>query len=122
MATSVQRQRQALGRPTGFHKFIEVNGMGIVSSSVKPRLRGGTSYRKNDMFPNADGIAGELQGFIFGNSQTEPIRNAFGNGHLSVRIERFGKIEKFAAAQRTQAGVQVVKTAVDQFEGDDLSV
>ncbi len=48
----VQCQGEALGGPTGFHKFIKVNGMGFISSIVEPRLCSRTSYGKNNMFPD----------------------------------------------------------------------
>ena len=72
--------------------------MGVISSVVKPGLSDRTTRRKHDMFPDADGIAGELQGFSFRNGETESTGNTFGNGRLAVGIERAWKIEKLSAA------------------------
>ena len=74
------------------------------------------------MFPDTDGIAGEAQGFIFWDGETELVRNTFGNRCLGIDIECRGEIEELAAAQGTEAGIQMIEAAVDKFEGNDFSV
>lgn len=74
------------------------------------------------MFPDTDGIAGELQGFILRNGEAEPIRNTFGNRCPAIAIKCRGKIEKLTAAQGTEAGVQMVETTVDKLKRNNFSV
>lgn len=119
---SVQRQRQALGRPTGFHEFIELNRVGIIPLFEEPTFSGGTSGREDDVLPDTNGIAGELQGVLFWNGETQPVGNPFGDRRLAIAIKRCGEIEELAAAQGAEAGIQMIEPAVNKFEGNDFSV
>lgn len=96
--------------------------MGFIASVVEPSLSGGTSDREDDVFPDTDGIAGELQGFIFRNRETQLVRNTFCNRRLAIAIKGCGEIEELAAAQGTETGVQMVEAAIDEFERNNFSV
>src|SRR5262247_1054230 len=74
------------------------------------------------MFPNTDGIAGKPESFSFRHHETSGRIHPFGKDLLPVAIEGGREIQQFTSAQGTQAGIKVIKSLVDQFERDDLSV
>ena len=77
---------------------------------------------QHDVFPDTDGIAGKPERLRFRYDKTSGRRNPFGKSLLPIPIEGRGKIQEFTAAQGTQAGVEVIEPAVDQFERNDLPV
>lgn len=96
--------------------------MGFIASVVKPGFRGRTSYRKDKMFADADGIAGEPQRFILGDGEAEPIGNTVGDGRLAVRIKCGWEIQQLTAIQGTETGIKMVEMIVHKLKGDNLSV
>ena len=96
--------------------------MGFIALVVKPGLRGRTSYRKDNMFSDADGITGEPQCFILGNGEAKPIGNTVGYSRLAVGIECGWEIQQLTATQGTETGIEMVETIVHQFERDNLLV
>ena len=73
-------------------------------------------------FPTQTALQANCQGFIFRNGKTQLVRNTFCNRCLAIAIKCSGEIEELAAAQGTEAGIQMIEAAVDKFEGNDFSV
>ena len=122
MILSIQRQREAFGRPARPHKFIELNRVGFIPSYAKPGLSSGASDRKDDVFLDTDGIAGEFQGFVSRDGEAQLVRNTFCNRCPAIAIECSGKIKKLAAAQGAKASIQMIEAAIDEFERNNFSV
>lgn len=71
--------------------------MSLVSSGNEPVLSGGTSSGKHDMFSDTDGIARELQRFIFRNSQTKPVRDSFNYRRPAIDVECGFEVQELAS-------------------------
>lgn len=87
---------------------------------MEPVLSGRTSVREDDMVTDTDGVAGEGNRFTAWDCKAELIGNTFSNGLSAIAIECIRKVEKLAAAQRTETGVEMIEAAVDQFERNDF--
>ena len=74
------------------------------------------------MFPDTDGIAGKPKSLSLRHRKTSGRGDPFGKRFLPIVIKGGRKIQQFATAQGAQAGIEVVKPVVDQFEWDDFPV
>lgn len=72
--------------------------MGVVSPFLQQAFCPGTSGGKNHMLSYTDGVAGELQSFVFRDHQTL-LGGDSGSQYLStIQIEGGGEIQQLAAA------------------------
>ena len=71
-----------------------------------------TAGRQHDVFPDTDGIAGKPESFLLPAPQGDVWKDdPFGNGLLTIAIERRGKYEQFTAAQADRSRYRDDRTA-----------
>ena len=96
--------------------------MGAIASIFQEPRGARATSGDHDLFAHTDRIAGKSERFFFGHGEATIVRHSFRNGGPAVRIECRGQLEQISTAERTKAGVQVIKAAVDQFERNNFSL
>src|SRR2546421_6676682 len=75
------------------------------------------AFRQNDIAFEDDGVTGEMRCFFF--HDVDQVGDVLPDRALAVFIEGLRKPECAAVRQRTETGIEVVKTRIDQFHGND---
>ena len=75
------------------------------------------AFRQHDVALEHNGVAGKTLRFLF--FDIDQLRHVRANGTLTIFIKRRWKPDRTAIGQRTKAGVEMVKTRVDQLDRDD---
>ena len=60
----LQRERQTLGGPAGFHELIERQRVSLVPARLQPFHRVGAALRQHDVLGDADRVAGKTEGLF----------------------------------------------------------
>src|SRR5205814_582804 len=74
------------------------------------------AFRQNDFAAEDDGVAGKMDSFFRRN--VDQVAEMIADRALAVFVERVGKPKRATVRQRTEAGIDVIKTRIDQFHRD----
>ena len=81
---SLERQRQALGGPAGFHEFIERQRVSRVPACLQPFYRFRATLRQHDLFGDTDRVAGKTERLRLRHHQAPRLPDSLRNGRLRI--------------------------------------
>ncbi len=91
--------------------------MGCVAAVFEHGRGFRTSRRQHHVAPDTHGVARKACGFGVRHDEASPCIHPVRDRGLGIGVERGRIVQQFAVAERTEAGIQVIEPARDEFQG-----